>query len=143
MRLVVKSGIAFSGYWYGPKLFVQRVTVTGRPYVWWYDSAIRSEPAFDAEYGDRGSNGSSSFEEPTSTDPYTSSVPMWITRPISRRRAVSITMLVPKQFVLMKSSGPAIERSTWLSAAKWTTASWPRIASSSVPGSQMLPLTNW
>ena len=43
-------------------------------------------------------------------------------------------MLVPKQFVLMKSSGPAIERSTWLSAAKCTTASCPRIASSSVPG---------
>ena len=34
-------------------------------------------------------------------------------------------MLVPKQFVLMKSSGPAIERSTWLSAAKCTTASCP------------------
>ena len=39
---------------------------------------------------------------------------------------MSITMLVPKQLVLMKSSGPAIERSTWLSAAKCTTASWPR-----------------
>ena len=36
------------------------------------------------------------------------------------------TMLVPKQLVLTKSSGPAIERSTWLSAAKCTTASWPR-----------------
>ena len=27
----MKSGIAFSGYWYGPKLLVQRVTVTGSP----------------------------------------------------------------------------------------------------------------
>ena len=26
----MKSGIAFSGYWYGPKLFVHRVTTTGR-----------------------------------------------------------------------------------------------------------------
>ena len=48
------------------------------------------------------------------------------TRSTSSRRAVSITTLVPKQFVLMKSSGPAIDRSTWLSAAKCTTASWPR-----------------
>ena len=110
--------------------------------MWWYESAIRSEPAFEAEYGERGSSGSVSFDEPTSTEPYTSSVPMCTTRPISSRRAVSMTMFVPKQFVLMKSSGPAIERSTWLSAAKWTTASWPAIASSSVPGSQMLPLTN-
>ena len=45
-----------------------------------------------------------------------------------------MTTFVPKQFVWMKSSGPTIERSTWLSAAKWTTASWPRIASSSVLG---------
>src|SRR6478735_8484200 len=134
--------MAFSGYWYGPKLLVQRVTMTGAPYVWWYERAIRSDPAFDAEYGERGSRGSDSFDEPTSTEPYTSSVPMCSTRPISSRRAVSITMLVPKQFVLMKSSDPTIERSTWLSAAKCTTASWPRIAFSSAPGSQMLPRTN-
>ena len=101
---------------------------------------MRSEPAFDAEYGDRGSSGSVSSDEPSSTDPYTSSVPMWRTRGISRRRAVSITTLVPKQLVLTKSSGPAIDRSTWLSAAKCTTASWPAMASSNVPGSQMLPL---
>src|SRR3954452_2212291 len=100
-RFVVKSGIAFSGYWNGPKLLVQRVTTTGSPYVWWYESAIRSEPAFDAEYGERGSNASLSFDEPTSTDPYTSSVPMCTTRGISSRRAVFMTMLVPKQLVLM------------------------------------------
>ena len=81
------------------------------------------------------------MDDPTSTDPYTSSVPMWTTRPISRRRAVSMTMLVPKQFVLTKSSEPTMERSTWLSAAKCTTASTPVIASSSGPGSQMSPLT--
>ncbi len=111
--------------------------------MWWYERAIRSEPAFDAEYGDRGSSGSVSRDEPTSTEPYTSSVPMCTTRAISSRRAVSITTLVPKQLVWMKSSGPTIERSTWLSAAKCTTASCPRIASSSVSGSQMLPFTNW
>ena len=107
-----------------------------------YDSAMRSEPAFDAEYGERGSSGSVSFEEPTSTEPYTSSVPMCSTRPISSIRAVSITTLVPKQLVCTKSSGPRIDRSTWLSAAKCTTASWPRIASSIVGRSQMLPCTN-
>ena len=53
---------------------------------------------------------------------------------------MSITTLVPKQFVLTKSSEPTIDRSTWLSAAKWTTASTPAIASSSVPGSQMFAL---
>ena len=55
---------------------------------------------------------------------------------------MSITMLVPKQLVLTKSSEPMIDRSTWLSAAKWTTASTPTIASSRVPGSQMFPFTN-
>ena len=37
--------------------------------MWWYERAIRSEPAFDAEYGERGSSGSVSIDEPTSTDP--------------------------------------------------------------------------
>jgi hypothetical protein len=68
-RFVVNSGRAFSGYWYGPKLFVQRVTVTGTPCVWWYESAMRSDPAFDAEYGDRGSSGSVSSELPCSMEP--------------------------------------------------------------------------
>ena len=36
-----------------------------------------------------------------------------------------MTRLVPTQLVTTKSSGPAMERSTWLSAAKWTTASSP------------------
>ena len=139
---MTNSGMTFSGYWNGPKLFDDLVTITGWPYVVKYDRAIRSEPAFDAEYGERGSSGSPSCDEPASTDPYTSSVPMCTTRSISSRRAVSMRMFVPKQLVLMKSSGPAIDRSTWLSAAKWTTASCPAIASSSVPGSQMLPFTN-
>ena len=49
IRFVVNSGMTFSGNWYGPKLFVQRVTVTGSPYVEKYERAMRSEPALDAE----------------------------------------------------------------------------------------------
>ncbi len=30
--------------------------MTGSPYVVWYERAIRSEPAFDAEYGELGSS---------------------------------------------------------------------------------------
>src|SRR3546814_17058574 len=103
---------------------------------------MRAEPAFDSEYGERGSSGSVSRDEPTSTEPYTSSVPMWTTRPTSRRRAMSTTMLVPKQLVVTKSSEPAIDRSTWLSAAKCTTASQDFIAGSRAAGSQLSPLTN-
>ena len=40
-------------------------------------------------------------------------------------RQACMTALVPTQLVTTKSSGPAIERSTWLSAAKCSTASWP------------------
>ncbi len=29
-RLVTNSGMTFSGYWYGPKLFDDRVTMSGR-----------------------------------------------------------------------------------------------------------------
>ena len=36
-----------------------------------------------------------------------------------------MTVLVPTQLVTTKSSGPVMERSTWLSAAKCSTASWP------------------
>ena len=33
--------------------------------------------------------------------------------------------VVPLMLVWMKASGPSIERSTWLSAAKWTIVSMP------------------
>src|SRR5205085_2795660 len=104
-RLVTNNGITFSGNWNGPKLFDDRVTTTGNPYVEKYDSAIRSEPAFVALYGDRGSSGSVSVDDPTSTDPYTSSVEMCTTRSTPTRRATSITTFAPPQFVRMKSSG--------------------------------------
>ena len=48
---------------------MQRVIITGNPYVWKYADAIRSLPALDAEYGDRGSRGSVSSDEPISTEP--------------------------------------------------------------------------
>ncbi len=44
-------------------------STSGTPCVWWYESAMRSEPAFDAEYGDRGSSGSVSSELPCSMEP--------------------------------------------------------------------------
>jgi len=34
---VTKSGITFSGYWYGPKLLEARVMTTGRRYVAQYE----------------------------------------------------------------------------------------------------------
>ena len=49
IRFVMKSGMTFSGNWYGPKLFEERVTTTGSWYVVWYESAMRSDPAFDAD----------------------------------------------------------------------------------------------
>jgi hypothetical protein len=57
-------------------------------------------------------------------------------------RAVSQMTLVPSQFVRTKSSGATMERSTWLSAAKCTTASWPSMAASTAARSQMSPWTN-
>ena len=102
---------------------------------------MRSEPAFDAEYGDRGSSGSVSRNEPSSIDPYTSSVEMWRNRSTPTRRATSHITFVPSQFVWTNSSGLAIDRSTWLSAAKCTTASWPSIAAVTASRSVMLPFT--
>jgi hypothetical protein len=44
--------------------------------------------------------------------------------------------------VRAKASGSAIERSTWDSAAKFTTASQPSIASPAAAGSSMAPTTS-
>ena len=44
--------------------------------------------------------------------------------------------------VTMKASGPLIERSTWVSAAKFTIASQPLIASATATGSSIAPATN-
>jgi len=68
------------------------------------------------------------------TEPYTSSVEMCTTRSMPSRRAACMTMLVPTQLVMAKSSGPEIDRSTWLSAAKCTTASWRPELPRGLPG---------
>ena len=114
-----------------------RVTTTGRPNVSWYDRAIRSEAALEAEYGELGASGSPSPNEPSSIDPYTSSVDTCSTRPIPASRATRHTMDVPSQLVATKRAGSVSERSTWLSAAKWATASCPAMASARAEASHM------
>ncbi len=49
-----------------------------------------------------------------------------------------MTVLVPTQLVTTKSAGPVIERSTWLSAAKCRTASWPLMAAEKASRSHTL-----
>jgi len=50
-------------------LFEQRVTITGRSWVVWYASARRSEPAFEAEYGEDGRGVSVSLNAPSRIEP--------------------------------------------------------------------------
>ena len=49
IRLVTNRGMSFSGYWRGPYWFEDRVTITGRSVEAWWERAIRSLAAFDAE----------------------------------------------------------------------------------------------
>src|SRR5437879_1655939 len=57
-------------------------------------------------------------------------------------RAASRTTWVPRTSVRTKSPASITDRSTWVSAAKWTTASAPRIASDTRTGSQTSPRRN-
>ena len=107
-----------------------------------YDSASRSLAALLAEYGEVGCTGWVSGHEPVSIDPYTSSVDTCRNRPTWCRSAASSRVWVPSTLVTTKSAAPTIDRSTWDSAAKWTTQSTPRITSSIRAASQMSPLTN-
>jgi hypothetical protein len=75
-------------------------------------------------------------------EPYTSSVETCNTRAMPWRRHASKTVCAPSTFVTTKSAAPLIERSTWVSAAKFTTASWPGSTSSSRRASTMSPCTN-
>ena len=97
------------------------------------------DPAFDAEYGDRGARPSLSLKDPDRRGPYTSSVDMWTIRSTCSRTAASHTTLVPSQLVRANSPGSRSDRSTLVSAARWTTMSWPVIASRTWVGSQMSP----
>ena len=48
---------------------------------------------------------------------------------------------MPSAWVFTNTSGSAIERSTWVSAAKFTTASTPSIAPATAAGSSIAPWT--
>jgi hypothetical protein len=122
-------------------LFEQRVTEMFSPYVRAYARASRSAPALAAEYGELGSRMWSSFQEPSGIVPYTSSVETCTTRPTWCRSAASKTCCAPTKLVVAKSAAPVIDRSTWVSAAKLTTASCPASAASRAAGSQMSPRT--
>ncbi len=73
--------------------------------------------------------------------PYTSSVETWTTRGTPASRQACMRVWVPSTLVRTKSAAPSIERSTWLSAAKFTTRSWPGTTCASRSGSQMSPWT--
>src|SRR6185312_856779 len=105
-------------------------------------STWRSPPAFDAAYGLDGRKGSVSTECcPSGMSPYTSSVETWTSRTPASRAQPSRTY-VPWTSVSMNSAAPMIERSTWVSAAKLTTASHPAAASTTASASQMSPTTS-
>src|SRR5947199_10342119 len=110
---------------------------TGSPNVRWYERASRSEPAFDAEYGEFGSSGRSSVHEPSSIEPYTSSVDTCTNRDTRASSAACSSTWVPTTLVDTKSAAPLIERSTCDSAAKCTTTSVPAIADATVAASPM------
>jgi len=82
--------------------------------------------------------------------PYTSSVEMWTKRnaacsasgrSVRWRRAVSSSTCVPITLVRMKSAASSMERSTCVSAAKFTSAQgrWARSTCSTVAVSAMSP----
>ncbi len=66
---MTKNGISFSGNWWGPNWLLDRVTTTGNPWDAWWDRAMRSLLAFEAEYGELGDRASPSRKAPTSIDP--------------------------------------------------------------------------
>src|SRR5450759_1861601 len=133
--------MSFSGYWLGPYVFDPRVIMTGTPYVVKYASTCRSPPALDAEYGLEGLMVSLSVKEPESIDPYPSSVETCTMREMPCARTTSSSVCVPRMSVWRNASGSAMERSTWVSAAKLTMASTPAAADSTASRSQMSPRT--
>src|ERR671934_1972828 len=101
----MNNGTTFSGYWYGPKLFDERVMTTGTPCVRQYDRARRSPAALEAEYGFDGRTGSCSVDEPCATLPYTSSVLTCRNRGTRHSRTASSRVKTPKTSVRRKPSG--------------------------------------
>ena len=84
-----------------------------------------SAPALVDEYGLDGLYGVVSVnraESSSARSPYTSSVDTWCSRTPCRRTASS-TVNVPTTLVCRNGAGSASELSSWVSAAKCTTAS--------------------
>src|SRR3989304_5950144 len=71
------------------------VLPTGTGAAGQYAGASRPPPAFDAEYGFEGRNGSLSRDDPRSTEPYTSSVEMWTKRGMPRSLTASSSVNTP------------------------------------------------
>ncbi len=81
------------------------------------------------------------MKEPSAIEPYTSSVEIWMNFSIPRRRASSSRTKTPRTSVSMKDASPRSDRSTCVSAAKFTTWVHPSMAARAASGSAMSPLT--
>src|SRR2546427_2876540 len=87
-------------------------------------------------------SGSSSVEGRPGASPYTSSVEIWRIRFRSFLRQASRTDQVPITSVRTKSPASRMDRSTWVSAAKWTNASADFVTRSMSLRSHTSPWTN-
>src|SRR2546426_870048 len=87
-------------------------------------------------------SGSSSVEGRPGASPYTSSVEIWRIRFRSFLRQASRTDQVPITSVRTKSPASRMDRSTWVSAAKWTNASADFVTRSMSFRSHTSPWTN-
>ena len=95
-----------------------------------------------AEYGEFGSTGAPSAHEPEAMLPYTSSVDTCTTGPTPASRHACSSTCTPATFVATNGAAPLIDRSTWVSAAKLITASWPGTSDPTTEASHMSPRTN-
>src|SRR3989442_4428926 len=116
MAQIENNGIAFSGCWYGPKLFTQRVITTGSPYVAWYEYARRSAPVLLAAYGLFGFSGESSRDGRVPLSPYTSSVLIWRNRSTVSFRAASSMTWAPETSRRTNTTPAWLVRATCVSA---------------------------
>ena len=117
--------------------------------VSWYANAIKSELAFDAEYGLFGFIGDVSVKYPSSPKvPYTSSVDictnLFLLPSPHTLLAVSNNVCVPNTLVCVNTNGVFMLLSTCDSAAKCTTASilYFSKVSKTLSKSQISPFTN-
>ena len=128
-RFVAKSGIIFSGYWYGPYVFEPRVIIASAPYVRTEASTCRSPPALAAEYGDDGRSGVALLRGLARLDVAVDLVGRDVHGRPPCSRIQSSSAIGPSTLVVTNSVPAWIERSTCVSAAKLTIASAPSAAS--------------